>query len=58
MLRYEELSQKPELFARLVGLKYKFFLVLVSRASRLWEDAEQVRLGGKPRKHAIGGGRS
>jgi len=57
MLNLERLSQKPSLFARVIGIKHESFLLLTYRIKELWTAKEIEIKNKRPRKRAIGGGR-
>lgn len=53
----KELLHKPNLFARIFGIKLDKFLMIVGKICYIWDEAERKRLENKKRKRAIGGGR-
>ena len=57
MLNFKKLLHKPNLFARVIGIKQENFLKIVEKMQVVWDKTEQERLGNKKRKRAIGGGR-
>lgn len=54
---FKRLLHKPNLFARIFGIKLDKFLILKEKMSLIWDREEEKRLCGKLRKRAIGGGR-
>ena len=57
MMNLKKLLHKPNLFARVFGVKLDKFLILVEKMQKVWTKAEAERLNNKKRKRAIGGGR-
>ena len=54
---FKKLLHKPNLFARIFGIKLDKFLMIVKRMRHIWDEAELKRLCSKERKRALGGGR-
>jgi hypothetical protein len=57
MLNLKKLLHKPNLFARIFGIKLDKFLILVERMQKVWTKSEAERLSNKERKRSIGAGR-
>jgi hypothetical protein len=56
IMRYESLSQHPNVFQKCTGLTVRLFDELVDEVLPLYVAAEQARLSSRPRQRAIGAG--
>lgn len=56
MLNIDELSKKPGLLQRIIGIEEKLLYLMIERITPLWKKAEDARLSKRSRKRKIGAG--